>query len=245
MLEIHNLNLSNKSILEVGTGRGGTTLELILLLEKFPTAKLITTDIVDVGEEFTQYCEGLGDLQKQIQFIKADATQLESIPNESIDIIIVNYTLCAINSVCGKLPIALNRFYHLLKPQGILLIEEEFPIDWAKNDNQKIWADKWRSIKTALISSGKLCYNEIHPNQLMKILTLLKFHNIEREDGLNMLHHSEVIPLFDHQISGSLSPQCDSNLEKGLLKWVAKIKKDIRKLEYMEIPYFRLMASKP
>ncbi|UYP48473.1 hypothetical protein NEF87_004758 [Candidatus Lokiarchaeum ossiferum] len=244
MIEIHNLDLRNKTILEVGTGRGGTTLELIELLKKFPSAKLITSDIIDVKEELMQFCQGFMNVQNRITFIQSDATDLNSIPNESIDIIIVNYTLCAINSIIGKLTMAINRFFHLLKPGGILLIEEEYPIESAKTENQCIWADKWRMLKTALISSGNLPFNEIHPDQLTQILSLLNFIEIEKEDGLNMLHHSEILPLFEYQISGSISSNGDSYLEKGLLKWAGKIKKKIEKLEFMEIPYYRLSAKK-
>lgn len=244
MMDIHALDLTNKTILEVGTGRGGTTLEIIELLKKFPTANLITTDIVNVEDELIQFCNGLDDVQKRIKFIQSDATELNSIPNESIDIIIVNYTLCAINSVIGKLTLAISRFYNLLKSGGILLIEEEYPIDSAKTENQLIWADKWRMIKTALISSGNLPFNEMHPDNLVRILSLLSFNEIEQEDGFNMLHHSEILPLFEYQITGSISSSRDSHLKKGLIKWAGKIKKKIEQLEFMEIPYYRLSAKK-
>ena len=244
MIDIHALNLTNKTILEVGTGRGGTTLEIIELLKKYPTANLITTDIVDVEEELKQFCVGLGEVQNRIKFVQSDAAHLFSLPYESVDVIVVNYTLCAVNSIIGKLTLALTRFYQLLKPGGILLIEEEYPIDCASSENQMIWADKWRMIKTALVSSGNLPFNEIHPDLLSNILKILAFDDIKHEEGLNMLHHSEILPLFDHQIQGCFMSSKDNPLQKGLLKWADRIKKKIRKLEFMEIPYFRLSAIK-
>jgi|GEM_PF-4966208 len=45
MINFTELDFTNKTVLEVGTGRRGTTIELVKVLKNFSRAKLITTDI--------------------------------------------------------------------------------------------------------------------------------------------------------------------------------------------------------
>ena len=127
MYSIERENLSDKVILEIGSGRGDTTRKLVELLTGKSNAQLVVTDISD--RFFPQLLDEFQSKNIQIRFICTGAYELQGIPNDSMDFLVCNYTLCAINSQAGMATLALRRFWEVLKSGGKLFIEEEFPIE--------------------------------------------------------------------------------------------------------------------
>ena len=110
------MELADKVVLEIGSGRGGTTRELVAALSGQPGARLIITDISDA--HFERLTETFRDSQLDIAFVRTDACELTGIDEGSIDYVVCNYTLCAINSRPGRAALALQRFWRVLRPGG-------------------------------------------------------------------------------------------------------------------------------
>ncbi|TFH26273.1 MAG: class I SAM-dependent methyltransferase, partial [Promethearchaeota archaeon] len=192
--EIDGLDLQNMTILEVGTGNGGTTLEILEYIQNEATTRLITTDlnVVDLNPLLFQFPAMKG----RLSFIQTDATELLSIESNSIDILVVDYTLCAINSIPGKYTDALSRFKDVLKPNGLLLLEEEFPIGSPPGKDHPLWKMQWQILKKMVTLSGKSPNNEIQLEDLKNYVKKLNF-SIENEvTGTTSLAFEEVYPHF-------------------------------------------------
>lgn len=241
MKEIKNEILTGKTVLEIGTGRGGTTRELAKLLVKYPQSRLITTDIEDnnfdsLKKEFKNYAS--------IEFIKTDASKLENIMDNSIDFIVCNYTLCAINSNPGTETIALKRIFEVLKDGGVLYIDEEFPITRAANPKQEIWAKKWRILKAVLNLLGVGTFNEIEPNVLQKILSMIGFSQLEWEPGYHVIEGSDSLEFFQHRLKKFLDLITNEKLGQGINEMASDLQKEMENVGGMEIPIYKFRAVK-
>lgn len=148
-MHLNQMDLAGKTVLEVGSGRGDTTRVLVDLLSKFPGANLIAADFS--AAHFPALQEEFAGRVLPVRFICTSALDLDGINAGSIDVLVCNYTLCAVNSRSGQATLALRRFWEALKPGGWLFIEEEFPLGQASSPTQAVWAEKWRILKAALI----------------------------------------------------------------------------------------------
>lgn len=241
MINFYNLDFTNKTILEVGTGRGGTTLELARILQNFKGTKLITTDIYDGN--FKRVQDELKGCSLDIDFIKTDGCELNGIEKNSIDILVCNYTLCAINAKSGSEIIALNKFKEILKSDGILYIEEEYPLNIVENKMQQVWARKWQLLRAANMLLGELPYNEINPEILEKILHSQGFKNIQWENETSQILGEDCLEFFNYRFNNILGNLENMSLVEGL-----KIEKEIledytRAAGGMEIPIYRIIAT--
>ncbi|MHA1611398.1 MAG: class I SAM-dependent methyltransferase [Promethearchaeota archaeon] len=238
--EIDGLDLHNKTILEVGTGNGGTTLDILQYIQNEPSSHLITTDLiaVDINPFLSQFPE----MEGRLSFIQTDATELSSIQPNSIDIIIVDYTLCAINSISGKYLDALNRFKDVLKPNGFLLLEEEFPIDSPKGKEYPLWKMQWRILKKMVTLTGKAPNNEIPLGELKKSLKTLSFHIENEVTGTNTLAFEEVYPHFRNRFDYLLA-FLPNIWEKGILTYSSLLfRTRLKHAQFMHIPYYALQC---
>ena len=244
MKQIYDLNITGKTILEIGTGGGGTTLEIVDLLREFSDSNLITTDIEPI--DLTQFLIENPDMQDRLRFVQTDATILKTIQPNSIDIVIGNYVLAPINSISGKAIISLEKFYEVLKNGGMLLLEDEYPITMAQGDKQELWAEQWSILKKIITQSGQKSFNELDPAIVKKILKDLGFHHIEIEKEEVILHESEVIPHFQSRMDyymELISHQSGFDRKKWTTlrdSWIKKMKKS----ETLEIPSYLINAIK-
>ena len=103
-MSIEDEELSNKVILEVGSGRGDMTRTLVNLLAGMPTAQLIVTDISDTF--FHQLRAEFQGKNVQTTFICTGAQELKGVANHSVDFLVCNYALCAVNSQAGLAALA-------------------------------------------------------------------------------------------------------------------------------------------
>jgi ubiquinone/menaquinone biosynthesis C-methylase UbiE len=242
MVDIYGLNFMNKTVLEVGTGRGGTTLELAKAMKNYKGAKLISTDIYD--KNFKKIKEELLEYNTDAIFVKTDACKLEGIEENSIDFIVCNYTLCAINSKSGCETIALNRFRQVLKPGGMLYIEEEYPINTAVNSMQQIWSRKWQLLRAANTLLGELSFNEIAPENLKKILNILRFKEVQYKNEVSQITGEDCLSFFVYRFSMALDKLNNSELVGGLRKEGQILKDDAKRAGGMEIPVYKITAVK-
>ena len=242
MVEFTELDFTNKTVLEVGTGRGGTTIKLAKALKNFREAKLITTDIYDGN--FKEVEKETKEYNVDIRFIKTDGCELKDIEKGSIDFLVCNYTLCAINSNSGSETIALNRFKEVLKPGGILYIEEEYPLKFVDNTMQQIWSRKWQLLRGANILLGQLPYNEIDPRVLEKILHILGFKNIQWESSSHLIIGDDSLEFFKYRFSNILNRLDNHQIVEGLRQEGEILENYAKEVGGMEIPIYKMTARK-
>ena len=152
------------------------------------------------------------------------------------------YTLCAINSQTGKVPICFSRWAEVLKPGGLLFIEEEFPL--YSQDSQKyfLWRMYWRFIKSLLLYAGKNPYQEIDPQTLDSLLKNYHFVIDNQDIGDTLTAQSEIISaLFSH------FSEWKNFLPNGLVRlafWLLKnsLLQQIKVLGTMITPYYSIRA---
>ena len=105
--------LCGRTVLEVGSGRGSSTRELVDLLSGQPGATLIVTDVSD--SHFPRLRQELAGRGVELHFVRTGACELDGIENRSIDLLVCKYTLCAVNAHAGRAALALNRFREVLR----------------------------------------------------------------------------------------------------------------------------------
>ena len=241
-MTIEDEDLSGKTILEVGSGRGDTTRRLVDLLEGKANAQLVATDISDTFFEHLR--TEFRDRDVQIRFIRTGASELQGISDNSIDYLVCNYTLCAVNSQAGLAVLALRRFYKVLRPGGTLFIEEEFPISKQDTPSQEIWAEKWRILKAGMILAGQAPYNEFAPEILVELCRLAGFEPVEWTEHTEMFKDPRVLEFFQRRLDPLLEELPLESLRAGFSEMAKNLKKDAIQAGGMEIPFYRLVALK-
>lgn len=239
---LEGISLENKVILEVGCGRGGSTRELVNLLLKHPGTTLVATDISD--QHFDQLRKEFSGLPLQIHFIQTDASTLDGIQDNTIDIIVCNYTLCAINAQNGLAHLALRRFWEVLKQEGFLFVEEEMPINYAANPAQMIWAAKWRILRAAQLLADIPQYSEFQPEILAEMCKLAGFDQIEWQTDITLFQEENVLEFFHKRLNGLISQLPNDALQMGFKEAAAKLNSAATQAGGIEIPFYRLSARK-
>jgi ubiquinone/menaquinone biosynthesis C-methylase UbiE len=243
-MSIEKEHLAGKIILEVGSGRGDTTRKLVDLLSGHAGAQLIATDISDT---FFQTLEETFQAQGvQVRFICTRADELLGIPTNSIDYIVCNYTLCAVNSEAGLAALALRRFWEVLKAGGKLFVEEEFPISKQGTSAQEIWAEKWRILKSAMILVGKFPYNEIEPVTLERLCRLAGFEDVIWTAYSETYHDAMALDFFQKRLKAILPQLSNESLRTGFSKMALDLhnRASQSQIGVMEVPFYRLIAQK-
>lgn len=243
-MSIEEEHLAGKVVLEVGSGRGDTTRKIVDLLSGQPGAQLIASDISDtffqsLGKEFKT--RGM-----HVRFICTRAEELLGIPDNSIDYIVCNYTLCAVNSEAGLAVLALRRFWEVLKAGGKLFVEEEFPINMRNTPAQEIWSDKWRILKSAMVLTGKFPYNEIDPVTLVKLCRVVGFEDVLWTAHLEIYHDVQVLDFFQKRLDILLSQLNNDSLRSGFFELALELHNKASQSHdrVMETPFYRLTARK-
>lgn len=241
-MSIEDEHLANKVVLEVGSGRGDTTRKLVDLLTRQSGSQLIATDISD--RFFQELKTEVENRDIQIRFVCTSAHELNDIPNNSVDYLVCNYTLCAVNAQDGLAILALRRFWEVLKNGGRLFVEEEFPFDKQTTPVQEIWAGKWRILKSAMILTGKLPFNEISPDILCDLCRLAGF-----EDAYWTAHTATytlpgALDFFHSRLNSLLKHLPNESLQTGFADMANALCTQAIEVGGMEVPYYRLNAKK-
>jgi SAM-dependent methyltransferase len=242
-MELKELDFTGKTILEVGCGRGDTTRWLAGLLAGVPDAALIVTDISD--QHFPQLQSDLEHAGVSAAFLATSAEQLAGVRDASVDVIVCNYCLCAVNASPGKAMLALRRFWQVLCPMGWLFIEEEFPIQFARGPAQQVWAEKWRLLKAASLLAGKPVYTEFNPAVLGELCQVAGFQHLNWQPDCSYLPGVEALDFFRRRLDAMILPMQNEALKGGFSSMAAGVVQAARLAGGMEIPFYRLTARKP
>lgn len=241
-MNIESENHSGKVILEVGSGRGGTTRKLVNLLSGKPGARLIVTDLSD--KFFQKLSDEFQASDVQVQFICTGGHELRSIPDQAIDYLVCNYTLCALNSEVGLVALALRRFWEVLKFGGKLFVEEEFPISKQDTLSQEVWAEKWRILKSSMILAGQSIYNEISPPVLENLCHLAGFEMVQWTTESELFADLGVLNFFQQRLDTLIKEMPNENLRRGFSEMAVNLRNKATQAGGMEIPFYRLVAQK-
>ena len=241
-IDITHEDLNNCTVLEVGSGCGDTTQILANLLSRCENTRLIITDLSD--RHFEMIRQNIQQHNVELVFYQTDACDLHQVPSGSVDYLVCNYTLCAINAHPGQLLFALERFYQVLKPGGKIYIEDEYPISTASTPAQVIWAEKWRILKSASLMIGESPFQEIAPEVLQKICDHLGFTGCQWESGSAVFLDKDGLAFFQLRLSRLLADFPHQQLVDGFRAWERKLLAEYQSIGAMEVPYYRFRAEK-
>lgn len=209
------------------------------------TARLITTDIKPI--DISPFLSLHPQIQDRVSFVQTDAVELQGITPNSIDVLVSDYSLCAINSDIGKLGLALDRFHTVLKPGAWLLIEEEFPLlsssDLPQAQQFSLWREQWQLLKALLILTETPRFHEISPVFLQKLLTVHHFHHISIETGITMLDASEVSSHFLPRVQAHAQNLTLPTLKRAFLRAARTFTRKLKGEGMMQIPYYTIKCQ--
>ncbi len=240
-MDIEREDLAGKIVLEVGSGRGDATRRLVELLSRYADATLVVTDISDA--HFQKLRDEFRAKNVRVEFVRTGACELAGVADNSIDRIVCNYTLCAVNTNEGAAVLALRKFWDVLKPGGRLFIEEEFPINEAVIPAQEIWAIKWRVLKSATVLAGGFPFAEFFPDTLSALCRLVGFENVEWTNHAERISDPNALDFFQRRLNALLPKLPNDDLRAGFRRMATDLQEQARQLG-MEIPYYRLTALK-
>jgi SAM-dependent methyltransferase len=240
--DISSRDLSGKTILEVGSGRGETTRELVDLLAGKPGTRLIATDLSD--GHFARLAGEFAESEVQIDFIRTEAQSLIGVPDGSVDYLVCNYTLCAVEARAGAALQALVRFHEVLRTGGEIFIEEEFPIDAAVTPAQKVWAEKWRILKAAILITGGTPFHEFAPEGLAELVRRVGFVNIQWAADTSFLPEPHSLQFFHARLEDLMAAFPSPRLQEGFAAEAAALSEMAARAGGMEMPYYHLTAYK-
>jgi phospholipid N-methyltransferase len=240
-MTITDEDLTGSVVLEVGSGRGGTTRTLVDALSRHAGARLIVTDVSDA--HFQRLREEFEDKRVPIRFVRTQAQALEGIGRDTVDYLVCNYTLCAVNAEPGQAILALARFREVLREGGRLFVEEEFPIGLAETSEQKIWAEKWRILKTMTVAAGGAPYTEFAPDTLATLCALVGFREVGWIAATDAYQGDGVLDFFERRVERLLGAMPNESLQAGFAQWALALRETLKPIGGMEVPYYRLTAQ--
>jgi SAM-dependent methyltransferase len=241
-MDLPKIIFTDKTILEVGCGRGGSTRVIVRRLAGQPGARLIATDVDD--RHFAALQIELEPSGVPITFLRTGAVELDGVAPDSVDLLVCDNTLCAVNSQDGQVVLALQRFHQVIKPGGWLSVEEEFPICLAANPRQAVWAEKWRILRAIERLSGRTPYEEFSPENLADLCQMAGFQDTAWQPGISELPVPGALDFFFARIESWLPLMTEPVTAADFRNQAAALAVQLDRAGGMEIPYYRLRARK-
>lgn len=169
---LEGLDLTRKTILDAAVGAGHATRHLAEQVgRQGGTSRIIAIDN-ELPEAWIQSIRArLGPHARYVELREADIFDLASIEDGSIDIVNCHDTIVFLNPRPLKLLGALSEFRRVLKPDGLLLITSELPLDNDRPENQGQWR-RWNLAKAISDLKGATWATEPLPQELKAALEL-------------------------------------------------------------------------
>lgn len=241
-----NLSLHNKTVLEGGTSWGNTTHRIAeKVREQGWKTRLISVDIDD--DHFNQIGKDLSSSFQELQLRRADLSQLDFLDDNSIDVIICNYTLSSVNQFPLRAVKALREFFRVLKPEGQLIIMDEMPIWSVENRDYPYWSQRLRVIKSISVLKAMAHFNEIHPLDLEETLEVVGFKKIHYQEFKEVIDAALATRFLDKRKQTLLKGINDienDHLTKGFVEITEKLVKELEQEKEFSAPAYILKASK-
>ncbi|KAB3531619.1 class I SAM-dependent methyltransferase [Alkaliphilus pronyensis] len=240
------LTLDNKLVLEGGTSWGNTT-DIIAqkTAEHGWKTRLISVDVDD--SHFSEIEKRLGTSFVELNLRKADLGNLDFINENTIDVVICNYTLSSVNQFPFRGVKALKEFYRVLKPGGKLLITEEMPIWSVDSKDYEYWSKRLRIIKSISVLKAMAHFNEIHPQDLEEVMITLGFKNINRREFKEVIDAEMATKFLDKRKQTLIKGQDDlqnQQVTKGFVELTEKLVKEFENAKEFSAPAYIIKAEK-
>ncbi|SCY26841.1 class I SAM-dependent methyltransferase [Alkaliphilus peptidifermentans] len=240
------ISLDGKLVLEGGTSWGNTT---DLIAEKISAngwkTRLISVDVDE--SHFAEVEERLRDKFHELILRKADLSNLDFISQNSVDVIICNYTLSSVNQFPFRAIKALKEFYRILKPGGKLLITEEMPIWAVESRDYEYWSKRLRIIKSISVLKAMAHFNEIHPQDLEEVMSTLGFKDILRQEFKEIIDAEMATKFLDKRKQTLIKGQDDlqnEHLTKGFVELTEKLVEAFENAKEFSAPAYIIKADK-
>ena len=235
-------DLKNKTVLEIGSGRGDATRELATRMSG-SGGRLIVTDIS--GKHFESLRADLDPIDLVVEFIRTSPLKLAGIRPSSIDLVVCIDALSAINAIVGQGDLALRKFYEVLQPGGTLYIEEELPFYMAASPAQHVWADQLRLFKAAQLLAGMRPSNAYQPDVLEALVIAAGFEKVDISDEVAIRPAADWWDEFRTRFENSINEFDDDKLKGAFFYYLGKLEEKANITGNMEVPNIILTAKKP
>ncbi|MBU7038782.1 MAG: class I SAM-dependent methyltransferase [Theionarchaea archaeon] len=228
-LENEDLN-----ILDAATGAGNTTLELAQRIK----GKVISVDM-DTADSAVERIED-ANLSSKVEFVKGNLARMDFLQDASIDAIVSHSTVSSIPAETPfKVLQVFKEFFRVLKPDGILLIIDYYPLESAavKNKADEIAQDAWRVYKAVAELVGDHHHEELPPEWICETLHDIGFKDISHEK-ISERKLSESFGEYIENMLMYISNIKDDGLRNAFKKKILQLEKDARlygKSEYSSV----------
>jgi len=178
---------------------------------------------------------------------KGDLSRLDFVEDNSIDVIICNYTLSSVNQFPMRAVRALGEFYRILKSEGQLVIMEEIPIWAVEHRDYPYWSQRLRVIKSISVLKAMAHFNEIHPTDLEETLKMMNYRDVRYQEFKESIDSSLATRFLDKRKQTLLKGYNDidnENLTKGFVEITEKLVKELEKAESFAAPAYIMKAVK-
>lgn len=122
MVDILKEDFNDKVIVEIGTGKGNITRQLVRKLSACNNYKLALIDVCD--GEFEKLKGEFAENHVNAHVLETKALDLHGMEDNSVDYVICSYSLHGSGSGHRREVLALDRFNSVLKQGGMLYIDE-------------------------------------------------------------------------------------------------------------------------
>ncbi|MDP2806953.1 MAG: class I SAM-dependent methyltransferase [bacterium] len=188
-----DLDLDTKVILDAAIGAAESTLEWAKQIEATGgTSRIIG---VDIDPDHKMVKENLGEWLKYVALRTADIFHLDTIDDNSIDIVNCNDTVVFLSAQPPGLVAAFREFHRVLKQGGTLIITSENPVtDLDNPDNVGQW-HRWNFAKAVCALQGKVWSLEPAREEVENLLRSVDFTvtGAQSFPGAKTLHCSGTI----------------------------------------------------
>ncbi len=199
-----DLSFNAKMILDAGTGNGIFTTKLVQLVSKAKGDRKIFS--VDIDEKKFENVKSRlkGNQSNIIEFVKADLSSLSFIDDNTFDIIFCHHIIHIINSRPLKAAQALYEFHRVLKPEGILVINENYPANGSHYQDYLNFINL-KKLKTLLFTFvGKQLSPRIYPEDLSYILKKIGFSKTDVKAFQDQAFPPKIFDLFFNEIKDEI-----------------------------------------
>lgn len=239
-MQSHWPDLKGKTVLCIGTAASSSLRDLAAQLIRAGGGTLIINEIQ--SESFERLEQELSDPLLNLCFLRSSAVNLAGLAASSVDFIVCERTLSAVDAIQGQAVLALSRFYQVLKPGGSIALCEDLPVYMAANPAQNLWAQQSALLRAAGVLAGHKLKAEFQPDVLSGILEALGYEEPRYEDYVCSVTAAEWQPHFMQKLQILLLDQ-PAEIQSTFLK-VAEDLLARASQDSLEVPYFEMVAKK-
>lgn len=239
------LDLDKGAILDAGTGFGVTTFEIAKRISlKESKARIISVDIDPQAFRRARKRLQPHGLLKLVTFVKADLSNMPQIATESVDLVVSTRTISDINSYPCRLTRAIAEFCRVLKAGGRIILSDELPRWKASSKGEAVAVTRWRIAKAISHLTGRPHANEVEPDDLEFVLSLVGF-----QECMWAVFEGEKIPqrrinYFVDKASSLTSEIDDRNLKNAFLNAIKAVKEVFEEKDGTFPPRYIIRATK-